>query len=216
MIKKNKLQLIISTVLMLLPIAFGVIVWDKLPEKIAIHWGTSGEADGFAGRPVAVFALPLVVLAIHWLCVLVTSLDRKNKGKNEKAQSLVLWICPVLSLFLNGITYLAAFKKDINTTVFVLFFIGALFVVMGNYMPKVTQNRTIGIKIKWTLQNEGNWNATHRFAGKIFVAGGVLVMIAAFLPTPYPSIASGIILAAVVIGTALYSYIYSRKHKTEP
>ena len=215
MLKKNKWLLIITTVLMLLPMAFGLCVWDRLPEEIAIHWNFSGQADDFADRGFAVFTLPLVLVAVHWLCILVTSLDRKNREKNQKAQQLVLWICPILSLFLNGITYLTAFKKDVNTTVFVLFFMGALFVVMGNYMPKVTQNRTIGIKIKWTLQNEENWNATHRFAGKLFVSGGVLVMIAAFLPAPYSSIVSGIILAAVVISTALYSYIFSRRHKKE-
>jgi uncharacterized membrane protein len=216
MLKKNKWLLIITTVLMLLPMAFGLCIWDRLPEEIAIHWGVNGKPDDFADRGFAVFALPLILVAVHWLCAIITSFDRKNREKNQKAQQLVLWICPILSLFLNGITYLAAFKKDINATVFVLFFMGALFVVMGNYMPKVTQNRTIGIKIKWTLENEENWNATHRFAGKLFVGGGVLVMIAAFLPTSYSSIVSGIILAAVVISTAVYSYIYSKKHKSEP
>ncbi len=213
MIKKNKLQLIISTVLMLLPIGFGVIVWDKLPEKIAIHWGINGEADGFAGRPVAVFALPLVVLAIHWLCVLVTSLDRKNKGKNEKVQSLVLWICPILTLFLNAIMYMTAFGKDVNVPLFVVFFIGALFTVIGNYMPKVTQNRTIGIKIKWTLENEENWYATHRLAGKVWTVGGIILMISAFLPSKILVWISLAVLLILVLIPFIYSYTFSRKHK---
>lgn len=213
MIKKNKLHLIISTVLMLLPIAFGLIVWDKLPEKIAIHWGTNGEADSFAGRPVAVFALPLVIIAIHWLCVLVTSLDSKNKGKNEKAQSLVLWICPILTLFLNAIMYMTAFGKDINVPLFVIFFMGVLFTVIGNYLPKVTQNSTIGIKIKWTLENEENWYATHRLAGKVWTVGGIALMITAFLPLKILVWVSFAILFVLVLIPFIYSYTFSHKQK---
>mgnify|MGYP000573868704 FL=1 len=45
---------------------------------------------------------------------------------------------------------------------------GLLFVIVGNYLPKVKPNRTIGIRVVWTLQDEENWNATHRFSGKIW------------------------------------------------
>lgn len=42
-----------------------------------------------------------------------------------------------------------------------------LFIVIGNYLPKIKQNNTIGIRIVWTLQDEENWNATHSFSGRI-------------------------------------------------
>ena len=31
-----------------------------------------------------------------------------------------------------------------------------LFIVIGNYLPKIKQNNTIGIRIVWTLQDEEN------------------------------------------------------------
>ena len=72
MINKNKLSLILSSTLILLPSLFGIFLWDKLPEKMTIHWGANGNPNGFSGPFTAVFILPLILLAFHWLCVLVS------------------------------------------------------------------------------------------------------------------------------------------------
>jgi uncharacterized membrane protein len=84
---------------------------------------------------------------------------------------------------------------------------------MGNYMPKCKQNRTIGVRIKWTLENEENWNATHRFTGKVMFFGGLLMMLCCFLPEFW---GAGIALAIVfvcVLATYIYSYAYYKKQK---
>ena len=49
-----------------------------------------------------------------------------------------------------------------------------LIAVMGNVMGKVRRNFFIGIKTPWTLASERVWNATHRFAAKTFMVGGLL------------------------------------------
>jgi hypothetical protein len=86
-----------------------------------------------------------------------------------------------------------------------------MFIIMGNYMPKAKQNRYFGMKIKWTLTNEENWNATHRFSGKIWVLSGVVLLLGAFLPEA----ASIILLLAVsvpaVFAPIIYSYAFYRK-----
>ena len=55
--------------------------------------------------------------------------------------------------------------------------VGFLFVVLGNYMPKLQQNYTVGIKLPWTLNSEENWYRTHRLGGKLFMVGGFLIMV---------------------------------------
>ena len=52
-----------------------------------------------------------------------------------------------------------------------------LFIVIGNYLPKIKQNNTIGIRVVWTLQDEENWNATHSFSGIIWGTSGILCML---------------------------------------
>jgi hypothetical protein len=75
MIKKNLTKLIIGSVLILLPVLAGVLLWDRLPETMVTHWGTDNNPDGWSPRWVVVFGLPLVLLAVHWGCMVLTALD---------------------------------------------------------------------------------------------------------------------------------------------
>ena len=214
MIKENKFKVLISSILILLPILFGISVWDKLPEKIATHWGADGNPDQYSSKLFAVVFLPLLVFVSHWLCLLFSRLDPKNKGQNKKIVGLVFWICPAVSLLCSCFIYFDAFKVDFNIGGLCILFLGVLFIVIGNYMPKTKQNYTIGIKIIWTLDNEENWNATHRFAGKLWVIGGILMLPAAFLPVKFLPLILIIVLPLTII-PMIYSYRYYKKQNTD-
>ena len=69
MIKKHLKFLIMTSFIILLPILAGLLLWDQLPEQIPSHWNTDGEIDGWSSKPFAVFGLPLILLAVHWLCM---------------------------------------------------------------------------------------------------------------------------------------------------
>ncbi len=212
MIKKNLKMLIITSVVILLPIIAGLILWNKLPEEVPIHFNAQGVADGWGGKGMAVFAMPVFMLAIHWLCAFITSIDPKSRNITSKNMTLVLWITPVLSIFVSGIIYSFALGYEINiNTIFPLFF-GLLFIVIGNYMPKCKQNYSIGIKIPWTLNSEENWNYTHRLAGKTWVVGGILIIALSFLKTVWIFMAITIIMVIIpVIG----SYLFNKKENKQ-
>ena len=211
--KHTKLTIILSCIVLLSPIIFGMIVWNKLPESMPIHWGVNGEADRWSSKPFAVFVLPLLILAIHGICIFASGKDFRDKKQSPKVMGLVLWICPLLSVMANSLTYAISLGKEINVLFVVSLTMGTLFVLIGNYLPKCQQNRTVGIRIIWTLKNEANWNATHRFAGKVWVIGGLLLMASSLLPysiLPWAMIA----LLVVFIGLpVLYSYRFYRKER---
>lgn len=211
MLKNNKLKAIISSIVILLPVFFGIIFWDKLPEQMSTHWGADGKADGVGSTAIAVFALPLIMLILHWVCILITLKSPDFKEQGSKAINLMFWIIPAISLFANGIIYIVALKPDFNPTIYLPVFLGLCFAVMGNYMPKVKQNSMMGFKIKWTLENEENWNATHRFGGKLQVVSGLVIMLTALLPTTAMIIVSMSVLFLSVIGIYVYSYLYHKK-----
>lgn len=212
MIKKNLKRLVLTSVIILLPILAGVILWDQLPDSVPIHFGPNGEADGYATRTVAVFVMPLFLLAIHWLCTLATAADPKNKNIDKKPLGLVLWICPMISLLVNGVVYVTALGIAIDILMIFGLFFGCLFVVIGNYMPKCRQSYTLGIKLPWTLDDEGNWNRTHRFAGRLWTVGGLLVIVTAFLGDAFIYVFLGLVLLMVIIPT-VYSYRLYKKNK---
>lgn len=212
MIKKNLPKLIITSLITLIPIVIGLILWDKLPDQVPMHWNAQGEVDGYGTKFQAVFLMPLVLVAFHWTCVLGTSLDPKKQNINDKIFTLVLWIIPVISLLCNSMVFATALGHKVSVEIIMPLFMGALFVIIGNYMPKCKQSYTVGIKLPWTLDNEENWNKTHRLAGFLWVIGGVIIMATAFLGAFWLFF---IVLIPMVIVPFVYSYLLYKKNKTE-
>ena len=212
MIKKNLPKLIITSLITLIPIVIGLILWDKLPDQVPMHWNAQGEVDGYGTKFQAVFLMPLVLVAFHWICVLGTSLDPKKQNINDKIFTLVLWIIPVISLLCNSMVFATALGHKVSVEIIMPLFMGALFVIIGNYMPKCKQSYTVGIKLPWTLDNEENWNKTHRLAGFLWVISGVIIMATAFLGAFWLFF---VVLIPMVIIPFVYSYLLYKKNKTE-
>ncbi len=208
MIKKNLKLLMITSVVIFLPILAGLLLWDRLPEQIPSHWNMAGEVDGWSSKPFSVFGMPLILLALHWFSVLMTSADPKKQNHSDKILQLVFWIIPLLNLVLSVATYTAAMGGFVRMEVIATVLCGLLFVIIGNYMPKCRQSYTIGIKIPWTLASEENWNRTHRLAGWIWMLGGVCVMAAGFFGFFWLMIATT---SAMVLIPFIYSYALHRK-----
>ena len=208
MIKKNWKVLIITSVAILLPVLAGVILWNQLPEQMPTHWNAAGEIDGWSSKPFAVFGLPLILLAAQWLCVLATCADPKKNNHAEKVLQLVFWIMPVLSVVLHTITYLTVLGYGVRMEVVMPVCMGLLFVIIGNYLPKCKQNYTIGIKIPWTLDNEENWNKTHRFAGWLWTACGIAIMLTGIFGGFWIFM---IITLLMVLAPIIYSYVLHRR-----
>lgn len=208
MIKKNLKTLIVTSILIVLPVLAGIILWDRLPEQMATHWNAAGDIDGWTSKPFTVFGLPLILLAAQWLCVLGTLADPKKENHPTKILHLVLWIIPVLSLVLGAITYATALGKTVRVEVIMPILIGLILAIIGNYMPKCKQNYTIGIKIPWTLNSEENWNRTHRFTGWLWTFSGIVVMLTGFFGGFWIFL---IIVLLMVLAPILYSYLLFRK-----
>ncbi len=209
MIKKYLKTLIITSILDLSPIIIGIILWDRLPDRIATHFGADNTPNGWSSKAVAVFGLPLVIFALEWVCMLATKLDPKYRNIDDSVMmKIVLWLMPCLSIMMASITYAYALGKGIQVGFIVILFMGALFVVMGNYLPKCKQSYTMGIKLPWTLNSEENWNRTHRLGGKVWVAAGMIMMLTSFFESPFIMLA--VVLVAVITPT-VYSYKLYKK-----
>ena len=208
MIRKNLKTLLIASAIILLPVLAGVILWNQLPEQMPSHWNVSGEVDGWSSKPFVVFGLPLILLAAQWLCVLVTSVDPKKANHADKVVQLVIWIIPVLSVVLHTVTYALALEKEVRVEVVMPVLMGLVFAIIGNYLPKCKQNYTIGIKIPWTLNSEENWNRTHRFAGRLWLVCGLVIMLTGFFGGFWIFLAVVLLMVFVPV---IYSYILHRK-----
>ena len=213
--EKNKWRLlahIVVAVVTLLPMLAGVLLWDRLPEQVATHWGADGEANGWSSRAFAVFGLPLFLLALYFVCVAVSERGGTIAGNNPKLMRIMHGLCPAISLIGGFAIYSHALGVSFDMNTPALLLLGALFMVIGNYLPKCTRNLWLGIRIKWTLEDEDNWRMTHRFGGRVWMAAGALVMLCALLPGQAAVwMALGILTLAVLL-PVVYSWRHRRAH----
>ena len=105
---KNKKYWRVTSAITLVPILLGLLLWNKLPDRLPTHFGVDGAADGWSGKGFAVFGLPLMMLFFHIGIFFATRLDKQNRGHNEKVMNLVGLIFPVMSIVNSVIIYAQA------------------------------------------------------------------------------------------------------------
>ena len=211
-LKEHKKSLIITSIIILLPMLVGILLWNKLPDEIATHFDGNGVADGWSSKPFAIFGLPLFILAVHLICAIATCADPKNQRISDKILKLILWICPAVSWIGQIAIYGYALGYKFNSATIAMIFVSVLFIVVGNYLPKCRQNYTVGIKLPWTLHDEENWNRTHRLAGKLWMCGGVVFLVLVVLGYGNSWILP-VLMTALTLVPMIYSFLYYINHK---
>ena len=210
MLKQYKKTVILTTLVTLLPMLVGVLLWDRLPETLATHFGVNGEPNGWSSRAMAVFGFPALIAAANVLCALATSMDPKKQNIQPKIFKMILWIIPLCSWFCCGATYAYALGIPVPVEKLGLIFVGIIFLVIGNYLPKCRQSYTIGIKVPWTLDNEEVWNRTHRMAGGLWMAGGAVALLMGLTGLFYPVVLVTLMVVVTLV-PVVYSYLLHRK-----
>ena len=207
--KIDKKTLILTTLICLLPMVAGALLYSRLPETMATHWNMNGEPDGWSSRAFAVFGLPGILLAVNLLLPFALKADPKRANMSDALVKVTVWTIPLVSLLCCGLTLARGLGYTVRVEFWVPIFMGVLFIVIGNYLPKTKQSYTMGIKLPWTLNSEENWNRTHRLAGYLWVLGGVLFIVMSFVG--WSLAAFLIILAVMVFVPTVYSYLLYRK-----
>jgi uncharacterized membrane protein len=211
--KELKKTLTLTTIITLLPIFVGLFYWNQLPDKMATHFDMTGTPNGWSSKWFAVIGIPVVLAVVNVLCTILTETDPRRHKYPEKMMKLVYWICPVVSWICAGLTI--SYELGIEFAAMPKFgslFMGIMFVVIGNYLPKVKQNYYMGIKLPWTCADEENWNRTHRMAGKLWVVGGIILLLNFFLDIPSLAI---VVLIIMMLVPTIYSWAFSRKKDKE-
>jgi len=200
--KEHKKTIIITCIVIVLPMLIGLILWDKLPDMIATHFGTDNEPNGWSSKAFTVFAIPGILLALQLFMLVFTSIDPKKKNISGKALDMVLWIIPVCSMLVGIVSYAYALGIAIRVGTVVNAFVGVLYIIIGNYLPKNGANFSMGIRSSWALDDPENWNRTNRFAGYCFIVGGIIILLVCWLESVW-------ITLGVTLVIALLPYLYS-------
>ena len=207
---KNKREIIITTVVCLLPVLAGIYLYNRLPNTIATHWGMNGEADGWSSKAFTVFGLPAMLAGINLLMHFALRTDPKKQNMNHALRNIAIWTPPVISILASAFIYASALGYESRIELIVPMLTGLLFIIIGNYLPKTKQSYTMGIRLPWTLASEENWNRTHRIGGIVWVAGGILMIVLTLLKL-WTSWLLFVVTAVLVLVPTLYSYNLYKK-----
>lgn len=214
--EKYKTKFILTSVVCLLPLILSVILYDQLPQQVAVHWDQAGVANNYVPKALAAFGLPFFCLGIHCISFFMRRQDPKAANTSAAIGKFIDWLIPLMSLILLPVTLFIAIGVEIPIPLLVSVMVGGIFIVVGNYLPKSRQNYTIGIRLPWTLTDPDNWNKTHRLAGYLWIIGGFVMIVIAFMATKLrPSVGVPLVLLLVLLLSgipAIYSYVmYHRK-----
>jgi uncharacterized membrane protein len=200
----------------LLAAAFSIWAYSRLPQVVTTHWNFKGEPDGTSSRLVAAVLLPLFLVVLPLIFRVLPKID--PKGENYAKFSDAYWlIANTVVLFLAGVhvvVLLNAMGTPVDINLVIGLGVGLLLMVMGNYLGKVQPNWFMGIRTPWTLASEQVWRKTNRTAGWLFVLAGLLIAIAAFIPTIPTTMVMGVAIAIAAIIPVVQSYVLWRKERT--
>ena len=212
---KNKKEIVLTTLLTFIPLIIGLLLWNRLPEMIPVHFGIDGQPDNYYPKLKAVCLLGLFLPLLHILCIFGTMSDPKRNNISKKVFNLVLWITPIVGALMSVMTYGSALGLKVDVVAITSLLIGIVFIILGNYLPKCRQNYTVGIKIPWTLNDKDNWDKTHRFAGYVYIIAGIIMICSMFLKGKILIFSYFINIFIASLLPVVYSYILYRKSLTD-
>lgn len=207
--KKDKL-LWSTTIICFLPLILSFVLYDKLPETVAIHFNYAGVADNYVPKAVGAFGLPVLMAIINIFIHFKLNNDPKKMNSPSALKYLGKWSAPIISVILVPVTLFIALGYKVPIQIITSAIVGVIIVAFGNYLPKCKQNYTIGIRLPWTLNNEVNWNKTHHVAGYIWILGGICIIIGGCIQMQ-GILLTLIVLVVITMVPCFYSYWLYKK-----
>lgn len=207
-------------VLVLIPVSLlaGLLVYPHLPARIPVHWNVVGQPDRLASPLEAVLGLPLLTLVIYGLLVWAPLIDprRANYERFGGTMRLLRRALVVMMVATQWMALGPALGLPIAPGGAARLMVGVVFVVIGNVLGQVKPTFFVGIRTPWTLSDDRVWQHTHRLAGRLWVAAGLVAILTGFLPDTAGAIVMGVALGFSVLYPTVFSYLdFRRLHNGE-
>jgi len=200
-------------IFILIPFVYLLAIWNELPGIIPTHFDLTGNPNGWSDKNSLIILLCSLGIGTYLLMLFIPKFDPKKKIEQmgEKYYSLRL----IMTIFMSAISVYILYTgngEKFNPTWFIAL-IGAFDTVFGNYLQSVKPNYFIGIRTPWTLENEQTWRNTHRLAGRMWMTGGLFILILSLTLTNKVTlgISFAIITFILVVVPIIYSYAQFKK-----
>lgn len=212
--KETIISLVNEIVLSSLPLFYYFLIYQYLPPEIPIHYSFEGIADRFVSKfSVEAFFvcclgyLGLLLGLILRKMVLATGKTQKNSN-TQTTEKIMAYNQTILTVFFTALSlyFIFVIQKNIVPNTYYIFrvaylVLAVLFVIIGNYLPKLRRNKVSGVKTKYSQSSDDSWMNTQRFSSRIIVVGGIAILLVCLIP-------SFSMKSAVVLSTVIFAIIF--------
>lgn len=208
----------ISILLIAATVAAGGYFYTVFPDQIPTHFDVNGMPDQYSGKAFAAFFLPALITGIYLLLTFLPMIDPKKERYREFSRTYQVFRF-IFVIYLSGIYFassLYALGYPVNIADISTAGIGIMFIVLGNFMPKIKPTWFVGIRTPWTLSDEDIWRQTHRVGGKLFAGSGLVLLLSLAFPSPWRFALLMVIVAAILLFSVGYSFYLWRKKQQAP
>lgn len=219
--KKIQWTDIAAFLLLLLPPAYLLLVYNNLPAQLPLHYGLSGAVDTF-GDKIAfrnqVILITFVSAGSYLLCRFAPMIDPRKTARVSAVTMRIIALGILLFLVLLQLFILYNALHHAAPEGFITLLTGGLFVFLGNLLYNIKPNYFVGIRTPWTLENETTWRKTHRIGSVLFFTGGIAICLCSvLLPARISNYCLMGIAAIIILVPVIYSYwSYRSLQKTQP
>lgn len=201
--------------LSLLPVLLAAVFYNQLPDQIPTNWGFDGNVT--YGPKATIWMLSGMAPLFGIVLPLLQRIDPRKDNYRKFLGNFYMFLI-VLMLFMTlmvGVTISESiYPGRITVYKVITVAMGALFLLIGNMMPKFKSNFFVGIKNPWTLSNTEVWNRTHRIAGYCWVVGGLLIILMALALPEKVLFAAFMTVIVVMVGIpTVLSYLWYRREQ---
>lgn len=185
--------LIVTCIICLLPVLFGIAVWDSLPETVAIHFDINNNPDNFASKGFAVFGIPFLMVFFQIVCCVINDINAQKHGECAKFEAVLKWIIPVVSIILQIVTLGIGLGWDIDVRLVAALLVGAMLITTGSCLPKLDYIKNYNLSAEKARR-------INRFLGIETVVMGILFIISTLLPPIFTVICLFLLIPYAIIG----------------
>ena len=202
-----------------------------------MHYDMAGNIDRW-GSKYENLIFPVIILAfsLFWHLFIsyfekkadraATAKEAAEAASNAKVMKIAGVSMAAVFTILQGSILLGAYKQaisgdaartaDIGRVSVIL--MGALMLVLGNYMTKTRINGIVGVRVVWSMYNDNTWRKTNRFgAVALIIAGLLTIILGVVLKTAFGAMMTMLgLIALTTLITLIYAHrIYVKERGSE-
>lgn len=185
--KKIKLkEILIGSIIILLPIILGIVYYNQLPDKLGIHFDVNNKADTIVNKNFALFGIPVLLTCLHIFCCILN--DVSDKYHNKKLDGITKSILPIISVVVYVLILLEGLDKKIDISNCGMLILASVLIILGNYIPKTDVKDSKGFNLCSLIKNEKKYNTYKWVIGYTFILTGLIFVASIFIDFLNPAI----------------------------